>query len=252
MNRALVLFFAVLAGPLPAWAQDKKKDKKVEPHIALLVPLGAPPGKTTKITVRGWRLDQAMEVRASDGATAKIVSKGGAAVPDKNPEKVGDTQVIVEVTVPAKLVADRIDLTVVTPDGVSKGRPLLIEQRLPVVPEKEPNPGFKESQAIEAPVVVEGTVSAARDVDVFRLVGKKGRKLRAEALAARYGSPLDALLSLYDERGELVAHAAAEKAGADPRLEIELPGDGVFFLVLSDAHDSGSPLHVYRLVVEVK
>src|SRR5262245_8412082 len=174
-------------------AQDKKKDpKKAEPRVAVVIPLGAAPGKTTKLTVRGIKLDGATALRfGAVKATAKIVSKGAAAVPDKNPEKVGDTQLVAEVTLPADVPDGRLEFTVVTAAGETKPHALLIETKLPVVPEKEPNEGFKQSQPIQIPQVVEGAIDRPRDVDVFRIEGKAGQRLVFEVLAARYGSALD-------------------------------------------------------------
>ena len=34
------------------------------------------------------------------------------------------------------------------------------------------------------------------------------------------------------------------------KIETVLPGDGVYYLSLIDAHDTGSALHVYRLIVK--
>jgi hypothetical protein len=231
-------------------AQDKKKDKKVEPAIKVVLPLGAAAGQATKVTIRGIKLDKASAVKVLDGkGTAKIVSWGPAAVPDKNPEKVGDTQVVADVSLADK-TGDRVALVVVTPDGDTKPHPLLVETALPVVAEKEPNEGFKRFQEIKLPAVVEGTIGQPRDVDVFRFDGKAGQKVTAEVVAGRVGSPLDALLTLFDARGEQVA--AGQPAGGDHhdrRLEATLPAAGAYFLVLIDAHDSGSPVHAYRLVV---
>ena len=68
-------------------------------------------------------------------------------------------------------------------------------------------------------------------------------------LAARYGSGLDALLTLYDANGQQVASKDQGDA-TDLRLELKLPRDGVYYLSLIDAHDTGGPAHVYRLVVQ--
>src|SRR5258708_31666039 len=97
-------------------AQDKKKsEKKALPRIVVVVPLGAAPGKSTMLTIRGSSLDKATEVKVS-GGKAKIVSKGPAPVPDKNPEKVGDTQVVAEVTLDEKLPDPAPTLVLITPD----------------------------------------------------------------------------------------------------------------------------------------
>jgi hypothetical protein len=236
---------------LPTVAQDKKKpEKKAPPRIVVVVPLGAAPGKLTKLTIRGSNLDKATEVKVA-GGTAKIVSKGPAAVPDKNPDKVGDTQVGAEVTLDAKLHGGSASLIVVTPDGETQPHKLLVETTLPVVAEKEPNEGFKQAQEITLPVVIEGTIDRPKDVDVFRFIGKKGQKLTAEVFAHRYGSPLDAMLTLYNAAGQQVAfNDDLALDTRDARLEVQLPGDGEYYLVLIDAHDSGGPAHAYRLMVK--
>lgn len=245
MSRAWVLLAPLLAIPTGA-GQDKKK--KTEPRIVLLLPLGAEAGKTTKVTIRGFRLDQGTEVQVSAGGAAKILSKGPAAVPDKNPEQVGDTQIVVDLTLPAKIDGPVL-VSVATSEGATKPQPLLVETR-PVMAEKEPNPGFRQAQEIKLPVVVEGVIGMPRDVDVFRFQGRKGQKIRAEVLANRFGSPLDAMLTLYGERGIEIASADDFKGSRDALLEATLPADGVYFLSLIDAHDTGSAIHVYRLAVE--
>lgn len=247
MSRACVLLALVLVIPMSA-GQDKKKDK-TEPRIVLLLPLGAEAGTTTRVTIRGFRLDQGKEVQVSSGGTAKILSKGPAPVPDKNPDQVGDTQIVADVTLPAKIEADVL-ITVATSEGNTRPQPLLVEGKRAVVAEKEPNPGFRPSQEIKLPVVIEGVIGMPRDVDVFRFQGKKGQKVRAEVRANRFGSPLDAMLTLYGERAVEIASADDFKGSRDALLEATLPADGVYFLSLIDAHDTGSALHVYRLLVE--
>src|SRR5262245_54005216 len=93
MKRATFVFVTVILGTLSllaapwAPAQDKKKpDPKNTPKVTVVLPLAAAPGQTTKLTVRGLFLDDAKEVRFADAKiTAKILSKGKANVPDKNP-----------------------------------------------------------------------------------------------------------------------------------------------------------------------
>src|SRR4051794_13461217 len=206
MTRLALAALLLVAAGLPMAAQDKKKkEKSTEPAIKVVLPLGAAAGKTTKLTIRGSKLDKATDVKVLDGkGTAKIASKGQAGVPDKNPEKVGDTQVIAEVTLTDK-PGETVSLVVVSPDGETTPHKLLVETTFPVVAEKEPNEGFKQFQDVKLPAVVEGTIGQPRDVDVFRFEGRAGQKVTGEVLAARHGSPLDALLTLYDAKGQQVA-----------------------------------------------
>jgi len=251
---------SVLPLGAPGRAQDKKKgEKKVEPQVMMVIPLGASPGKTTKLTVRGLKLDGAREVRFSDPKVkAKILSKGKAAVPDKNPEKVGDTQLIAEVALPPAEplpggpARKPLTLVVVTAAGETKPHEILVETSLPVVTEKEPNDGFRQAQPIPVPVAVDGVIERPRDVDVFRFEGKAGQKLLLEVLAARYGSGLDSILTVYDADGREVGCNDDSEGSVDSRLEVTLPRDGVYYASLIDAHDQGGPEHVYRLIVRVQ
>lgn len=250
MTRLLAIAVCIFLAILPSAAQDKKKPaSKAEPRVIFTIPLGAVPGKTTRLTLRGNHLDDAKEVKIQDGkGSVKILKKGKAAVPDKNPEKVGDTQIEIELILDAKLAGESISLIVVTPNGETKPHAVLIA---PAIAEKEPNDGFKSAQAVTLPTVIEGTIGRPRDVDVFRFDGKKGQKLFAEVLASRHGSPLDAILTLYDARAEQIAsNDDFAKDHRDAKIEMVLPADGVYYLSLVDAHDSGSNLHVYRLVVK--
>jgi pre-peptidase len=232
----------------PSHGQDKKADKKAEPRVLLALPLGVQPGSTTKVTIRGVVLDAATEVRfPGSKVTAKIVAKGKANVPDKMPPtRVGDTQVVAEVTVPAGVAGPFLDFVVVTPAGETKTHQLLLETAIPVIVEKEPNEGFRQAQKIQLPQAIDGVIDRPRDVDVFAFEGKAGQRIVFEVHAARLGSLLDPILTLYAADASQVASSAAD-VKADPRIELTLPGDGTYFLSLNDAHDQGGPLHVYRL-----
>src|SRR6185369_5465903 len=97
----------------------------------------------------------------------------------------GDTQIEVEVNVPAEFAGKTVGLTAVTPAGDTQAYELLIDGPGTVLPEKESNNGFRQAQVITLPQVVEGTISPAQDVDVFRFEGKAGQTVVMEVAAAR-------------------------------------------------------------------
>jgi hypothetical protein len=246
--RTLAVVALLALVPVASGQEKKKADKSPDPKVIVVLPLGAQPGTTAKLTIRGMNLEGAKEVRFdASGIEAKIESTGKAPVPDKNPERVGDTQVVVTVKLP-KDVDKNVPFVVVTAAGESKPHSLLVEAKTPIVKEKEPNDGFRAAQPITLPVIVEGTIDRPRDVDVFRFAGKKGQRLVAEVFADRHGSALDGQLTLYRGNAIQVAHGTAA-AGRDQRLEIALPADDDYYLVLTDANDTGSAIHVYRLAV---
>jgi hypothetical protein len=254
-RRSRLALAALLLAATALTAQDKKPpEKKDAPRVVVAVPLGIPAGKTTKVTLRGLRLDTATEVRCgAPKATAKVVSKGKATVPNMQEAKhVGDTQVEVEVTLPADAAEGMSELTVVTPAGESAPHKLLVEKTVSVISEKEPNNGFKQAQPVALPQAVDGTISQNQDVDVYRFEGKAGQRVVIEVFAARYGSALDSFLSLHDADGRLLATCDDIDGSTDSRIEATLPKDGAYYASVIDANDIGGPAHVYRLVVKEK
>lgn len=245
-----------------AVAQEKKPDNL--PQLLMATPLGIAPGQTTKVLLRGKRLDEVKELRLNGQAAAtKILNKSKVGVPQKqDANRAGDSQVEVEFTLPADTKPGECELVAVNDAGSSEVYKLLINTQA-VLADKEPNDGFTQAQSIEIGSVIEGTLHQPQNVDIFRFEGKAGEKLVCEIVAARRGSVLDALLTLFDARQKLIATADDLPAVAsqaplttnedlgrrDAKLEITLPTSGVFYLALQDAHDLGGPAHPYRLIV---
>ena len=248
-------FFVVVAVCLAALAQDKKPDDT--PRVLLSSPIGVTAGTTSKFVLRGLRLDQASEVRVGNPPIpAKILSKAKVAVPQKQDvNRVGDSQIEVEIELPIETRPDEIAVAVVGPSGTSVAYQVIVDERPPVA-EQEPNDGFAQAQRIEIGTTLEGTLHQPQNVDVFRFEGQAGEKLVFEVIAARRGSALDATLTLFDARRRLIDTADDLPSDAttrddwslrDARLEITLSATGTFFLVLQDANDFGGPAHPYRL-----
>lgn len=249
------LLYGIIA--IAALAQDKKPDNL--PQLMIATPLGIVPGQTTKVVLRGKKLDDVKELQLNgQAAAAKVISKSKTAVPQKQDvNRVGDTQIEVEFTLPADAKPGDHELIAVNEAGRSNVFKLFVDAQ-PVVAEKEPNDGFTQAQSIEIGTTIEGTLHQPQNVDVFRFEGQAGEKLICEIVAARRGSALDATLTLFDSRRRLIDTAddlpsddttRSDWSLRDARLEITLPSAGTFFLVLQDANDSGGPAHPYRLQV---
>ncbi|MDB5303057.1 MAG: putative subtilase-type serine protease precursor [Phycisphaerales bacterium] len=237
-------------------AEDKKPDeKKGPPSIKFAFPLGIARGSATRLTIRGLRLAEATEVRiegAGEPIKAEIKSKGKADVSDMLPaEKVGDTKIEIELTIPDGKSGD-VSLVVVTPDGSSEPHTMRAFDPADLTLEKEPNGGFRNAQEIHSPTTVQGMIGEANDVDVFRITGKRGDKIVAEVWAARLGSPLDSLLTLYDDHSVVVASNDDGDSGADSLLKVTLPADGTYYLSVVDANGRGGPLFGYLMSVRME
>jgi hypothetical protein len=255
MSRLLVLLilpFALLSAPTVA-QRKKDRDKSGAPKVLYAVPLVATPGAKQKLTLRGKNLDavKGVKVAGADGATAKVL--GGKKTPPGNNqpgERLGDSEVQVELELPKGAKPGEVKLTAVGPMGESAAYTLLIPDGTPAVKEKEPNDGFDQAQAIPVPAAVEATIKADRDADVFKLDGRKGDKLHIEVQAARFGSPVDALVTVYDADRRVLAAADDTAGSPDPVLTVTVPRDGPVFVTVIDAHDLGGPQFGYRLVVK--
>ena len=227
-------------------AQDKKKPPdKPAPKVLYSVPLVLKPGEKQKVALRGKNLDAVKEVKASDGAGAKLLAARKVGVPNNYPgERVGDSEVEIELDLPKTAKPGAVALTI----GDATYTPLVAGDT-PAVKEKEPNDGFDQAQPIPVPGAVDGTIKNERDADVFKFDGKKGEKLRLEVVAAKFGSPVDAMLTLYDADRRVLDSADDAAGSSDPVLNVTLPKGGTYFLTVLDAHDLGGANFGYRLVV---
>jgi hypothetical protein len=226
-----------------AGAQEKKEEKKPDPKALFAVPLSVKPGASTKVKIRGRSLDTASELKVS-GAEAKILNKGKAEVPNNQEASVyGDTQVEIELKVPAGAAGD-VEVEIVTSAGTAP------KHRLPLlspVKEKEPNGGFAQAQPLEPGAVVEGGIGGPKDVDVFRVEAKAGETWVVEVTSARLGSPMDPLLLAHDAAGRQVAMSDDGASGRDASLTLKATADGTWYVTLLDAHDQGGPHHAWLL-----
>lgn len=130
---------------------------------------------------------------------------------------------------------------------------------LPEIVEKEPNEG--KAQRITLPLIVNGRIERAGDVDVFEFEGKAGERVVAEVVARRLHSPLDSLLRVMDASGKVLdwnddyvyksGHLHTDMGilthHADSYLMVELPADGVYRVQVSDVRNHGGPAYAYRL-----
>ena len=237
-------------------AAEKKDEKKPEPpRVLVALPLAVEAGTNTTIRLRGLGLAEAKAIRfattnaaVSAALSVTLKTKSKAEVPkDYDVKRVGDTQLEVEVKLPASVAAGPLALVVTTPEGETAPYSLTVAPTGSLLAEKEPNGGFRQAQELSSGKTVRGTIGEPNDVDVFRFTGQKDERIVAAVTAARQGSSLDGILTLYNSAGQILATSDDSEAGPDPLLNARLPADGRYFLSLIDAHDRGSAMHVYLL-----
>jgi hypothetical protein len=106
-------------------------------------------------------------------------------------------------------------------------------------------------QTIAAPAGVHGRLAEPGQEDRYRITATAGQKLRLEVHALRAGSPLDGVLTVYDDTGKNALASNDDRPGmADPGLEFGVPVGAAGIVVgLKDLLGRGGQDFVYRLTV---
>ncbi len=120
---------------------------------------------------------------------------------------------------------------------------------LPELFETEPNNTLEQANMVEVPVTINGHINPVKDVDVFRFKSDRDQHLLCEVTAQRFGSPLDALLTLMDAKGNVLARND-DSAGMDARVDYDKFGkDQEYALSIRDLNDRGGDDFAYRLSI---
>jgi hypothetical protein len=176
--------------------------------------------------------------------------------PKRQPNPQIAERVVAEVTIAPDVPPGQYHIRVRNRSGVSN--PIIFQVDIwPEVVENEPND--REPMSLEnlpGPLIVNGQVLPG-DVDRFQLPLRKGQKV-VFALAGRAVIPyladavpgwFQGILSLTDSSGRQVAFADDWRFHPDPVLLFEVPGDGLYTIVVTDALYRGREDFVYRLLI---
>jgi hypothetical protein len=189
------------------------------PFVTSIFPLGGKAGTDTTVEMKGWNLP---------------VNELAVDANDKEPG-----------IFPVSLRRDAL---------VSNRMPFAVDT-LPECLEKEPNNEQAGAQKVTLPVIVNGRIHKPVDCDVFCFEGRTGDDIVAEVYARRLNSPLDSILKLTDANGHIMTAnddyddkgAGLTTHHADSMLRTTLPGNGKYYLHISDAQTKGGEAHGYRL-----
>ncbi|MBI2929533.1 MAG: PPC domain-containing protein [Verrucomicrobia bacterium] len=184
------------------------------PYLDGLFPFGAQRGQAVEVTLRGRNLDGADKLKLKIASDAPLGSQ---------------------------------DIRAHAAKGYSNTRPFDISEA-PQFMETEPNNETNKANQVILPVAINGRIGDAKDVDHFKFKVEVGQTFIFEVLANRFGSPLDALLTLAKADGS-VLQRNDDAAGADARIEQNFGEAGEYFLSLRDLTDRGGEEFGYRLTV---
>jgi hypothetical protein len=226
------------------------------PRLVLSIPAAVVPGRTNALRIRGQRLGemQRLELRTPAGtALLPIPTAATVPVPDRfKVEQVGDSQIELDCFVPEGVPEGfHASLAATSPAGESALLPLVVVKAENWNPGFKPSGGFADAPLLPPGTWISGTLPDRREVAVMRLEARAGQQLRAEVWASRYGSTLDAALSLHDARGA-VLRRVDDREGRDPVLEWTFPATGRHYLSLAGTDERAAPTHTYLLRVDLE
>jgi hypothetical protein len=170
------------------------------------------------------------------------------------------TVVEVEPVGPARQTHPHVPLRVPTRPGVGevtldlgggRSNPVpFVVSTLPQVQEVEPNDTPAEATRVTLPCGINGRIGRPGDVDHFVFAATKGRAVRLEVKARRFGTPLrsslDSYLEVLTPKGAVLA-SNDDAFGKDAALVFTPPADGDYVVAVRDLNSKGGDTGVYYL-----
>jgi hypothetical protein len=136
-------------------------------------------------------------------------------------------------------------------EGETNPVPVVVTD-LPTVNEQEPNDTPQTANRITIPCGVNGRIGTRRDLDHFVFKGTKGKAVRLEVFARRFGtvlrSQLDSVLDVMTPDGKVLASNDDQGPGVkDSLLVFTPPADGDYVVRVRDLNNKGGDGFVYFL-----
>lgn len=227
------------------------------PELDYLFPAGAQRGTTVRVQLGGRYLETANEILLPCAGEAREITAGKPAVTvvtlgGKN-ERASFASTTSGTTSGFEISATAEpgfhEVRVATRGGVSNARRFVVGD-LTEVMECESNDDFAEAESVAPPVTINGQIGVSEDVDNFRFEAAVGERFIFRVEARRFASPLDAVIELFDDAGNLVARAESF-VGGDPILDVSIPKTASYVVRIRDLSYKGSSSRVYRLSLGV-
>ncbi len=135
--------------------------------------------------------------------------------------------------------------------GGAKTNPAaLLVTKLPRVQEHEPNDSPEQATRVGVPCCINGRIGVRRDLDHYQFAGTKGKAIRFQVHARRFGtilqSSLDSVIDVLSPQGNVLANND-DAIGKDSALVFTPPADGTYVLRIRDLNSKGGDNHVYAI-----
>jgi hypothetical protein len=122
---------------------------------------------------------------------------------------------------------------------------------MPNVLEAEPNNDIEHATSgpDTLPVAFNGIITEKGDLDYFRFTAKKGQAYDLTVYARHLRSPLDSVLTLYNEKGAKLNSNDDDGQQPDSKLRWSAPADGNYYISVGDQLNRGGAIFTYRVEI---
>jgi hypothetical protein len=153
----------------------------------------------------------------------------------------------VHLRVPDEVGLRKVQLEV---NGARTNPTAFLVSPLPQVMEVEPNDTPEQATRVTVPCGINGRIGVKRDLDHFVFAAVKGKAVRFEVKARRFGtalqSSLDSVLDVMTPKGAVLA-SNDDAFGKDAALVFTPPADGDYVLRVRDLNSKGGDTAVYHI-----
>lgn len=208
-----------------------------KPELTALEPRGLQVGATHRVKLIGKNLVGVSELKSPE---MKLVAK---IVPSDKPGEFW-----AEITPAAGLARGTYEVSAVTPGGATAAVKVYIDD-LPQVAEQEPNETPAQATLAKLPASFWGMLNRQGDEDYFAFEATKGQTIVLDVAASQLGSKVNALLTITDDQGRVLASSNDFDGQSDPLVAYTIPADGRYSVRVRDLLLAGSAEHFYRLSV---
>jgi hypothetical protein len=241
----LVTASALLFSP-SVFAAAKKPAKKAaapkippgKPEIFQLEPRGIQRGVTAKIKLIGTNLIGLTELKLHNDKLK------GELLNDPEPTT---NEVWITITSATNLTRGPYEISVKNTNRESSKLKLWVDD-LPQAYESDFKKAETEVPTFKLPLSFWGVLNPAGDMDDVFFEARAGESLVFDLAAASIGSKANAMLTLFDENGALLASNNGFDGG-DPLLNFRIPVTGRYRIRIAERTDAGSKEHFYRLSI---
>lgn len=201
-------------------------------------------GKTIKATLFGDNLAPT-SVNAKAPLTARLISVKPT---DEKTKAKGNSQVEIEVAIPAACPAENYELTLTQPGAALKTELCIVPSAANEIAIKKPAGTFRIAMPLPAPPCAVTGQMDGDTADIVKFEAKQGDVWDIRLTAGRGGSAMDPIVRIRDGRRVPLALSAGDKK-RDRVITFRAPSDGLYYIEITDADAKGGGDMTYRLSV---